>query len=83
MKIACTPHVYVKASRPFPKLMVSDNGRIIWAFGQSVLKLEGVLIRSPADGSGSYAQPGYYSTDWHASAFTDWYGTVTLVEQQD
>lgn len=87
MKIVCMPHVYIKASRPFPKLMVSENGRIIWAFGTSgALSLDGVLIRpaNPESRTYEYDQHiGFYSKDWHASSFTDWFGTVTLVEDQN
>ncbi len=61
-----------KAEKPFPKLMISESGRIV-LFSKLGC---GTVLREP-EVETAYSI-GHYSDTWSLTKFTDFNGTVTL-----
>ena len=59
---------------PFPKLMKSDNGRIVLFSSPKV----GTLVSSS-----HYETVGYYSNNWDEECFKDYGGTIELTNEKE
>lgn len=68
MKITCSPITPRLTSRPFPKLMVSGEGRIVFFTADTC----GFSL------VGTSGRPHYYSQYWNPAEFEDYTGTVTI-----
>lgn len=68
MKITTTNKEDVEI--PFPKLMLSDTGNLVWLSKENC----GMVVKSS---NGEY-EVGYYSETWVMPVFEDYDGQVTL-----
>ena len=62
--------------KPYPKLMISDGGSVVYFTSES----RGVLI---AVGSAQTSNPLEFHNSWLPSGFTDFDGSVTLTVSND
>lgn len=69
-----------KDEKPFPKLMVSNEGRVVLMLGIHITGGNGVFL-GRVDKRNDVYDIGHISDNWSLPYFKDFHGSVTLYEE--